>query len=62
MQSNGVPNGIGDMYEYEGLDGALAPAARGAGATLQELLDHLHQFSGGRPPGDDRTLLVAKVR
>ena len=55
----------GDMYELERLDSAVAMHAGSRGdaeAVMAGLLNDLADFADGCPPGDDRTLLVARVR
>jgi sigma-B regulation protein RsbU (phosphoserine phosphatase) len=53
----------GVLFETDRLDAAVRADGRGAAAdTLRAVLAAVEAFADGVPPGDDRTLLVAKVR
>jgi sigma-B regulation protein RsbU (phosphoserine phosphatase) len=54
-------NPAGQMFGLERLDRVLENCAIGAQDLLKEVLATLDQFTAGRPPHDDRTLLVGKV-
>ena len=43
------------------LDRVLENCAVGASDLLRSVVAELEEFTGGRPPHDDRTLLVAKI-
>jgi sigma-B regulation protein RsbU (phosphoserine phosphatase) len=51
----------GEPFGLKRLDLVLANCAVGAGDLLKEVLRELESFTGGRPPADDRTVLVAKI-
>jgi sigma-B regulation protein RsbU (phosphoserine phosphatase) len=51
----------GEMFGVQRLDAVLGGCPDDASALLEAVLRDLEQFTGGRPPADDRTLLVAKV-
>ena len=51
----------GEQFGLARLDTVLANCAVGAGDLLREVLRALEGFTAGRPPADDRTVLVAKV-
>jgi hypothetical protein len=50
------------MFGTERLDAAADCQGRGAQGTLESVLRELDGFGHGRTLGDDRTLLVARVR
>jgi sigma-B regulation protein RsbU (phosphoserine phosphatase) len=54
-------DGAGEQFGLERLDKVLANCAVGASHLLNDVLVDLEAFTGGRPPADDRTLLVIKV-
>jgi sigma-B regulation protein RsbU (phosphoserine phosphatase) len=54
-------NAAGQMFGPERLDGALANCHLDAQGLIETVLAELGAFTGGLPPGDDRTLVVAKV-
>ena len=57
-----IPYRVPEAPELPGrLDQVLANCAVGAGDLLKEVLRELEAFTGGRPPADDRTVLVAKI-
>jgi sigma-B regulation protein RsbU (phosphoserine phosphatase) len=51
----------GEPFGLKRLDEVLANCAVGAGDLLKEVLRELDSFTAGRPPTDDRTVLVAKI-
>ncbi len=51
-----------DMFETDRLDDAIRPDGQSASQSLQAVLSAVNVFSKGRPPGDDQTVLVLKVR
>jgi sigma-B regulation protein RsbU (phosphoserine phosphatase) len=51
----------GEPFGLKRLDLVLANCAVGAGDLLKEVLRELESFTAGRPPVDDRTVLVAKI-
>jgi sigma-B regulation protein RsbU (phosphoserine phosphatase) len=55
-------NPQGEMFGTERLDAAADCQGRGAVGTLESVLRELDGFGHGRTLGDDRTLLVARVR
>ncbi len=54
-------NPAGEMFGVGRLDRILATCPERAEELLASVLTSLDQFTEGRPPADDRTLLVAKV-
>ena len=54
-------NSHGEMFGLERLDRVLEHCALGASDLLNSVLAAVEEFTGGRPPADDRTLLVAKI-
>lgn len=54
-------NAAGEPFGLTRLDQVLANCAVGAGDLLKEVLAELQRFTDGRPPTDDRTVLVAKI-
>jgi sigma-B regulation protein RsbU (phosphoserine phosphatase) len=54
-------NQAGEPFGLKRLDRVLADCAIGAGDLLREVLRGLHDFTGGAPLADDRTVLVAKI-
>jgi sigma-B regulation protein RsbU (phosphoserine phosphatase) len=54
-------NAAGEQYGLKRLDLVLANCAVGAPDLLNEVLIAIEQFTEGRPPNDDRTVLVAKI-
>lgn len=50
-----------EQYGTERLDGAIGHCQETAGELIRAILDDLESFTGGRPPEDDRTLVVGKV-
>jgi sigma-B regulation protein RsbU (phosphoserine phosphatase) len=55
-------NPTGAMFGLDGLDRVLENCAVGAADLLKEVLAAVEAFTAGKPPDDDRTVLVAKVR
>jgi sigma-B regulation protein RsbU (phosphoserine phosphatase) len=53
-------NDAGDQFGQERLDGVLG-RCRGAAGIIDDVLEAVERFTGGRPADDDRTLLVARV-
>jgi sigma-B regulation protein RsbU (phosphoserine phosphatase) len=51
----------GEAFGLKRLDHVLENCAVGAGDLLKEVLRALEAFTAGRPPTDDRTVLVAKI-
>ena len=51
----------GQMFGLERLDEVLENCHLTANGLIEEVLHALDAFTGGQPPADDRTLLVAKV-
>jgi phosphoserine phosphatase RsbU/P len=54
-------NPAGEPFGLKRLDQVLANCAVGAGDLLKEVLRELESFTAGKPPADDRTVLVAKI-
>jgi sigma-B regulation protein RsbU (phosphoserine phosphatase) len=54
-------NAAGRMFGLERLDQALGNCYLDANGLIETILNSLEQFTGGRPPNDDQTLVVAKV-
>jgi sigma-B regulation protein RsbU (phosphoserine phosphatase) len=54
-------NATGEPFGLTRLDHVLANCAVGAGDLLKDVLRGLDDFTDGRPPADDRTVLVAKI-
>ena len=54
-------NPAGEPFGLKRLDQVLANCAVGAGDLLKEVLRELEKFTDGKPPADDRTVLVAKI-
>jgi sigma-B regulation protein RsbU (phosphoserine phosphatase) len=54
-------NAAGELFGLSRLDKVLEDCSVGASDLLKAVLAELEAFTGGRPPSDDRTLLVAKV-
>ena len=52
----------GELFETDRLDAVVRSAGGGASGTLHAVLAAVEAFADGTPAGDDRTLLVAKVR
>jgi phosphoserine phosphatase RsbU/P len=53
-------NDAGESFGIEGLDNALSHCPVGAQAMVDAVMGELHQFTGGAPAKDDRTLMAAK--
>ena len=51
----------GEQFGVDRLDKVLENCSVGAGDLLRSVLEELEAFTEGRPPHDDRTLLVAKI-
>jgi sigma-B regulation protein RsbU (phosphoserine phosphatase) len=54
-------NEHGEMFGLSRLDRVLENCAVAASGLLESVLDALKEFSGGQPPYDDQTILVAKI-
>jgi sigma-B regulation protein RsbU (phosphoserine phosphatase) len=54
-------NAAGEMFGIARLDRVLSECRNGAAELLQAVLAAVQEFTGGRPPLDDQTLLLAKV-
>jgi sigma-B regulation protein RsbU (phosphoserine phosphatase) len=54
-------NPAGEMFGLERLDEVLGGCPQVASDLLNTVLQAVEQFAAGRPPDDDRTLLVAKI-
>jgi sigma-B regulation protein RsbU (phosphoserine phosphatase) len=54
-------NSRGQMFGVDRLDKVLENCSIGASDLLRSVLEELEAFTAGRPPHDDRTLLVAKI-
>jgi sigma-B regulation protein RsbU (phosphoserine phosphatase) len=55
-------NPAGELFGVARLDAALTRCNPDAQHIVQRVLDEVERFSEGRPPDDDRTVLVAKIR
>jgi sigma-B regulation protein RsbU (phosphoserine phosphatase) len=55
-------NKADEQFGSARLDGVLEQCALAADGLLREVLAAVDAFAEGRPPADDRTLLIAKVR
>ncbi len=51
----------GQMFGTQRLDQALENCSVDAANLVREVLSAVEDFTGGRPPDDDRTMLVAKI-
>src|SRR5262249_24583749 len=51
----------GEMFGVERMDEVLAEASGSAQEVVEAILGAVGRFSGSRPPGDDRTLIAARV-
>lgn len=51
----------GEMFGTQRLDRALSACREDASDLIRAVLDALDEFTAGRPPTDDRTLLLAKI-
>jgi sigma-B regulation protein RsbU (phosphoserine phosphatase) len=54
-------NPHGEMFGVERLDQVLAKCPHTAADLLEAVLQELDRFAAGRPAGDDRTMLVARI-
>jgi sigma-B regulation protein RsbU (phosphoserine phosphatase) len=54
-------NDADEMFGLGRLDGVLENCALDAAGLMEAVLSALAEFTGGRPPHDDRTLIVGKV-
>ncbi len=54
-------NSVGELYGTERLDHVLADCGADAYESLNRVLQSVRGFTGGLPPSDDRTLLIADV-
>jgi sigma-B regulation protein RsbU (phosphoserine phosphatase) len=54
-------NDTGELFGTQRLDLALENCSVDAAKLVREVLDAVEAFTGGRPPDDDRTMLVAKI-
>ncbi len=54
-------NAQGEMFGVARLDRVLNGCREEASELLNAVLKALHEFTGGKPPADDQTLLVAKI-
>lgn len=54
-------NAHGEQFGIERLDAVLEACHPQAGQLIESVLAALDAFTGGRPPEDDRTILVARV-
>lgn len=54
-------NARGELFGVRRLDEALENCHLDADALIQTVLSAVEEFTGGRPPDDDRTMLVAKI-
>ncbi len=54
-------NAQGEMFGVARLDRVLNSCRDEASELLNAVLKALHEFTGGKPPADDQTLLVAKI-
>ena len=52
----------GELFDVHRLDGTLASHCGGPEQLVDQILATIEHFANGRPPADDRTLLVAQVR
>jgi sigma-B regulation protein RsbU (phosphoserine phosphatase) len=55
-------NAAGRMFGPERLDEALENCHLDAQGLIETVLDTLKEFTGGLPPSDDQTVVVAKVQ
>lgn len=53
--------GSRDMWGTDGLDAALNACRCGPKTLVDDLVRQLATYTGGRPPEDDRTIVVAKL-
>ncbi len=51
-----------DMFGLEGVDRAIEPCRADVNEVIRAILGAVNEFAAGRPPDDDRTLLVGKIR
>jgi sigma-B regulation protein RsbU (phosphoserine phosphatase) len=54
-------NSSGELFEVERLDRVLSECRESASDLIAAVLAKVEEFTGGQPPSDDRTLLVAKI-
>jgi sigma-B regulation protein RsbU (phosphoserine phosphatase) len=54
-------NPLGELFGMDRLDQAIEHCGLSAEGLVAAILASVEQFTGGQPPTDDRTLLVAKV-
>jgi sigma-B regulation protein RsbU (phosphoserine phosphatase) len=51
----------GEMFGTEGLDRVLMDCERTPQQMVEAILKAVDEFGGGKPPADDRTVLIAKI-
>jgi sigma-B regulation protein RsbU (phosphoserine phosphatase) len=51
----------GEMFDLPRLDDVLAENSRTAQSAIDAVLKAVDRFTGGKAPGDDRTLVAARV-
>jgi serine phosphatase RsbU (regulator of sigma subunit) len=49
------------MFGTEGLDRVLMDCERTPQQMVEAILKAVDEFGGGKPPADDRTVLIAKI-
>jgi sigma-B regulation protein RsbU (phosphoserine phosphatase) len=54
-------NAAGEIFGVERLDGVLSECRNTATELIEAVLARVGAFTGNQPPGDDQTLLVAKI-
>ena len=55
-------NPSGELFGLERLDRVLEDCSQDADELISAVVKAVDSFGSGRPPDDDRTILIAKVR